>query len=286
MAFDFLLTGGRGQLGRSLEKAIEERGLSCCTTDVPELRVDDSSSVREWIGRARPGAVLHCGAVTDVDGCERDPGLAERVNAKGTANVARACADASIPLVYISTDFVFDGRGRRPYREDDEPNPLSVYGRTKLEGELAVLSEGRDDFYVVRTSWVFGPKGRNFPAAILKKARGGEPLRVVTDQIGRPTMTDDLASAILDLLEIRPAAGIYHCSDRGVCSWHRFACDVLDLAGLSDVEVGEMLSQELGRPAARPAYSVMDLSKIEAALGRRMPDYRDAIERYLRQEME
>lgn len=284
MAVDYLVTGAKGQLGRALLAAIEARGQTACATDVPELCVDDRQQVETWLRQQRPRLVLHGGAITDVDGCERDPALAMRVNATGTANVAAACAGLGIGMVYVSTDFVFDGHAARPYLETDAPSPLSVYGDSKWRGEQAVLAAGRDDFYVVRTSWVFGPGGRNFPAAILARARSGQPLKVVTDQVGRPTMTQDLAAAMLDLCELRPPGGIYHCSNEGVCSWHQFAVDVLQLAGLGDVPVGEQLAAELARPAPRPAYSVLDTHKLDAVRGKPMPHYRDALQRHLLQE--
>lgn len=284
MSVDYLVTGAKGQLGRALLAAIAARGQTACATDVPELCVDDLAAVRSWLTEQRPRVVLHGGAVTDVDGCERDPALAERVNATGTANVATVCAELGLALCYVSTDFVFDGAQRTPYQETDRPNPLSVYGRSKWHGEEAVLGHGRPDFYVVRTSWVFGPGGKNFPKAILQRARSGQPLVVVTDQVGRPTMTQDLAAAMLELCAARPAGGIYHCANEGECSWHQFAVDILAAAGLGDVAVGTQTAAELSRPAARPAYSVLDTHKLQAALGRPLPHYTDALRRHLQQE--
>lgn len=280
MPVDYLVTGALGQLGRSVMADVAARGQTACATDIPELCVEDIDSVRRWIDDKEPRTVLHCGAWTDVDGCEEQPDRADLINGAGTANVARVCAEAGIGLVYISTDFVFDGDGERPYLEADQPDPISAYGRSKLLGEQAVLEQGRDDFYVMRTSWVFGPGGKNFPAAILARARSGQPLRVVTDQIGRPTMTQDLAAAMLDLRTSGAEAGLYHASNEGVCSWHEFAVDIVAAAGL-DVEVGTMHSSELDRPAPRPAYSVLDTSRLTAARGKPMPHYRDALRRYL-----
>lgn len=283
MAVDFLVTGANGQLGRALLAAIAARGRTACPTDIPELCVEDAAAVRRWIREQEPRTVLHAGAWTDVDGCERDPDRAQIVNGQGTANVAAACAERDLALVYVSTDFVFDGRAARPYREDDPPAPLSAYGKSKLAGEQAVLAAGRPDFHVLRTSWVFGPGGRNFPAAILQRARSGQPLRVVTDQVGRPTMTHDLADAILDVALGGVPGGLYHASNEGQCSWHQFARDIVAAAGL-DVEVSTMTSAELDRPARRPAYSVLDTHKLAAARGRPFPHYRDALRRYLQEE--
>ncbi|MEC7583167.1 MAG: dTDP-4-dehydrorhamnose reductase [Planctomycetota bacterium] len=283
MPVDYLVTGALGQLGRAVMADVAARGQTACATDIPDLCVEDIDSVRRWIGDQEPRTVLHCGAWTDVDGCEQQPDRADLINGAGTANVAKACAEAGIGLVYISTDFVFDGSGERPYLETDAPDPISAYGRSKLLGEQAVLEQGRGDFYVMRTSWVFGPGGKNFPAAILARARSGQPLRVVTDQVGRPTMTHDLAAAMLDLCTSGAEAGLYHASNEGVCSWHEFAVDVVAAAGL-DIEVGTMHSSELDRPAPRPAYSVLDTSRLSAARGAPMPHYRDALRRYIEEE--
>ena len=176
---------------------------------------------------------------------------------------------------------VFDGESERPYRPDDEPNPISQYGHSKLLGEREVLLRERPDFWIVRSGWVFGPDGSNFPRAILDRARSGEALRVVDDQTGSPTLTLDLAEALLDLATARPEAGIYHACNRGACSWHRFACDILDAAGIQ-ADVARIKSSELDRPAPRPRYSVLDCTNMTELRGQPLPYYKDAIERYLR----
>jgi dTDP-4-dehydrorhamnose reductase len=160
-----------------------------------------------------------------------------------------------------------------------------VYGASKLAGERAVLAAPRPGFYVARTAWVFGPGGRNFPKAILARARSGEPLRVVDDQVGSPSMTRDLAEAMVDLALSGTEAGVYHMTNSGSCSWHQFACEVLEGAGIA-AEVGRMDSSELGRPAKRPAYSVLDCSRLELVRGRALPSYKDALARYLAEELE
>ncbi len=284
MSVDYLVTGGRGQLGRAVAREAGRRGRSVCMTDTTNLRVEDQGAVRRWLVEQKPRFVLHGGAWTDVDGCEKEPQKAVAQNGTGTAHVADVCAELGIGLVYVSTDFVFDGRATTPYREDATTAPLSAYGRSKLLGEQALAAHQRQDFYVLRTSWVFGPKGKNFPAAMLARARSGQPLKVVTDQIGRPTYTDDLAAAMFDLCELKAPGGIYHASNEGQCSWHRFATDILAAAGFGAVTVGTMTSQELGRPAARPAWSVLDTDKLAAVRGKRLPDYHDALRRYLKEE--
>ena len=234
--------------------------------------------------------VLHCGAITDVDGCERAPLTAYRINGLATAWVSEAAAAAGAALAYVSTDFVFDGAGTVPYPVDAVAAPLSVYGASKRLGEEAVLAHGRPDFWVVRTSWVFGPGGRNFPRAMLDRARAGQPLAVVTDQIGRPTMTHDLAEALVDLVQAAPPGGVYHAANEGQCSWHQFAVDVLREAGLGHVAVGTQTAAEYaaavvaaGRPAParRPAWSVLDTSSLARVRGRPMPHYLEALRRHL-----
>ncbi|MCA8957908.1 MAG: dTDP-4-dehydrorhamnose reductase [Planctomycetes bacterium] len=280
----FLVTGALGQLGRVACEAVAARGWQAIATDVPEVPVDDFDALAAVFGREQPTHVLHCGAITNVDGCEADPDTANRVNGTGTAHVARLAEQHGAALVYVSTDFVFDGKGTRPYRPEDPPGPISAYGVSKLLGERAVLERGCAAFYVTRTAWVFGPGGKNFPRAILDRARSGQPLRVVDDQIGCPSMTRDLAEAMLDLITSGAPGGIYHMANEGSCSWHRFACQILQAAAI-DVPVGTMSSAELGRPAPRPAYSVLDCSKLTAVRGKPLPHYEDALRRYLQEEL-
>ena len=280
----FLVTGALGQLGRVTVEHLRSLGHEVVPTDLPELPVEDGAVVQAFVESHEPTHVLHCGAWTDVDGCETDPVKAQLVNGHGTGNIAAAAAAAGAALVYVSTDFVFDGRSDRPYRHDDLPSPVSGYGASKLAGERAVLGCRRDDFYVVRTAWVFGPGGRNFPRAILDRALAGQPLRVVDDQVGCPTLSRDLAEALVDLALSGAKGGIYHVTNEGSCSWHEFAQEIVAAAGL-DVEVAAMSSAELGRPAQRPANSVLDTTRLAAVRGRTLPDYHDALRRYLEEEL-
>ena len=280
----FLVTGAEGQLGRVTVEDIESRGIEVLSTDIPELPVEDMDLVQAFFREHQPTHVLHCGAMTDVDGCELDPDLANTINGVGTGNVAAAAEQVGAVLLYVSTDFVFDGRSQRPYRHDDPPAPVSAYGASKLAGEQAVLSAQAPGCYVARTSWAFGPGGRNFPAAILERARSGQPLRVVSDQVGCPSMTRDLAVAMVDLVLSGATPGIYHMANEGSCSWHQFACEILEAAGIQ-AEVGTMTSSELNRPARRPAYSVLDCSRLAEVRGRTLPSYKDALLRYLEEEL-
>lgn len=280
----FMVTGALGQLGRVTVEELQSRGVEVVGTDIPELSVDDLPALRSFFDGYQPTHVLHCGAITNVDGCETDRDLAMRVNGQGTANVAEVCADHDAALVYVSTDFVFDGDGTRPYRHDDTPAPVSVYGESKLAGETAVLSHERPNFYVTRTAWVFGPGGQNFPKAIMNRANQGLPMTVVDDQVGCPSMTRDLAAAMVDLALSGAAGGVYHMANEGSCSWHQFACDILAAAGI-DVPVATMHSSKLDRPAKRPSYSILDCSRLTEVRGAPLPSYQDALKRYLQEEL-
>ncbi|MEZ5965820.1 MAG: dTDP-4-dehydrorhamnose reductase [Planctomycetota bacterium] len=286
---DYLVTGAAGQLGRITLQLAKKRGKDAAGADVPgagleQVSVDDRTQVLRWVLKYRPRAVLHLGAWTDVDGCELNPRKAEAVNGHGTANVAAACAAVGCRLVYVSTDFVFDGRATAPLPVDAMPGPLSAYGWSKLSGERAVLAAAQPGFCVVRTSWVFGPGGKNFPRAILNKALKGENLQVVNDQVGRPTYTEDLADAILDVAEAPGASGVYHCSNEGQCSWYDFARDIVREAGCK-VDVAPISSAQMVRPARRPTYSVLDTSRLAALRGKPLPHYLDAVRRYLKEEL-
>ena len=279
---DILVTGAGGQLGRALLQRAESRGLRAHGVGTASMPLDDRATIQRVVRELAPVAIVHGGAVTNVDGCESEPLQAYRINGLGTAWLAEAAAAVGSALVHVSTDFVFDGEARGvPYAPEHPVRPLSVYGASKRLGEEAVLAFGRADFYVVRTSWVFGPGGKNFPKAILDRARSGQPLKVVTDQVGRPTMALDLADALLDLARLRPAGGIYHAANEGHCSWHAFAVGVLQAAGLGSIEVGSQSAADLKRPAPRPAWSVLDTQKLTQVRGLAMPSWQDAVQRYL-----
>jgi dTDP-4-dehydrorhamnose reductase len=194
--------------------------------------------------------------------------------------LARACRDHGAALAHVSTDYVFSGEASQPYREDDPTGPRSAYGRSKLLGERALRDAGLPRWWVLRTSWLFGPGGRNFPRAILTRARQGGPLRVVDDQSGSPSFTRDVAPALLDLFALGAPSGVWHAANEGQCTWHEFAFEIVRRAGL-DVAVESMGSSELDRPAPRPAWSVLDCEKLAGLRGRRLPHWTDALDRYL-----
>lgn len=282
-----LVTGAGGQLGRAVQVTGQYLGgLEVKGFAHGELAVEDAVQVRAAVDSAQPDLVVHCAAWTEVDACEADPARADLINGVGTENVADACAAANAGLVYVSSDFVFSGDAESPYKETAATAPVSAYGRSKLLGEEAVLSRGADRFWVVRTSWVFGPGGKNFPRAILNAAKAGKPLHVVDDQLGSPTMTLDLARAILDLASAEGEPGVYHAANEGACSWYDFARATLDLSGMAEVPVARMSSVDLDRPARRPSYSVLDCSRLTKLRGQPMPHYHDALKRYLDQELD
>lgn len=245
--------------------------------------ITDRNSVARVIRTARPDIAILTAAWTDVDGCERDPQRAYRVNAVGPRHVARACRAAGIPLIFISTDFVFSGKKRTPYRETDETGPLSIYGDSKLQGERAVLRE-LPDAVIVRTSWLYGRHGKNFVDTIIAKGKTEPVLKVVDDQAGSPTYTRDLAAALHAL--VRPllagtARGIYHVSNRGRVSWYGYARAILREAGVK-ARVVPIASRELARPARRPSMSEMDTSKFRSATGYVMRHWKSALRDYIR----
>jgi dTDP-4-dehydrorhamnose reductase len=249
-----LVTGGGGLLGRSLgELTSLERPVVALGRD--ELDIADPDSIARALDRYRPSTLVNPAAMTDVDGCERDPGAAHRANVEGPGALARACAAASVRLVHVSTDFVFDGRKREPYTIEDAPNPLSVYGATKLAGEEAVR-DVMPDALVVRTAWVYGLGGKNFASRLFEYAAKSKTLRGITDMRSAPTHAPELARRLLELVD-RAVPGTYHVTGAGEASWFEVARMALDLAGRDDVDLVPTTVAELGLPAPRPAYSVM-----------------------------
>jgi dTDP-4-dehydrorhamnose reductase len=203
----------------------------------------------------KPDLVIHTAAMTDVDGCELDADAAYRVNAVGAWNIAASCEEAGAKIVFLSTDFVFDGKKDQPYTEFDVPNPINVYGASKLTAERLVR-EACPRAYIVRTSWLFGPNGKCFPKTILKLSSTRKSIDIVGDQVGSPTYVDDLALSIADIVQV-PMFGTYHVSNSGQCSWHEFAEAIVAAAGMKDVTVNRISSSDWKSPTERPAYSVL-----------------------------
>lgn len=275
---DLAITGNRGQLGRSLERAAAARGLATVGADIDTLDITDADAVAAWVSEHRPRAVVNCAAYTAVDACETHEAEALAVNATAVGHLAAACREHDALLVHVSTDYVFAGSATTPYREDDPVAPRTAYGRTKLEGERRAAEAPRH--LIVRTAWLYGHGGRNFIEAIRRQVDGGaESLRVVADQRGCPTLSDDLAAAILDLIAAG-ATGTVHAVNAGETTWHGLASEIvrrLDAA----IPVLPVTTAEYPLPAPRPAYSVLDTSRLERLIGRPMPRWEDALGRYL-----
>lgn len=273
------MTGAGGLLGTELNHALglSHQVIPLSRRDLDITRPDVASTLR----RSEPDLVIHTAAYTDVDGCEKDPARAFRVNAEGTGRVAEACRELKVPLLYFSTDYVFDGTKGSPYREEDTVNPLSVYGRSKWEGEQQVRRY-LDEYFVVRTSWLYGRTGRSFLQTLLTQAKTNRPLKVVDDQVGSPTWAADLARAVARLIEKAPF-GLYHVTNSGYCSWFEFAQALLTDTGLSEVPLSRISSRELNRPAPRPAYSVLDNRAWLALLDEPLPHWRQALQTFLQQ---
>jgi len=268
-----LVTGGAGQVGAEVAAFLPHHEV--LTADRALCDVAERDSVEQVIASWRPELVVNCAAATNVDGCETDVDHAYAVNAMGVRNVAVAAARIEAHVVHISTDYVFSGDRAEPYDEWADPAPRSVYGRSKWAGESELVQHAAS-WTLVRTAWVFGRRGRNFVDTILERARAGEPLRVVDDQVGSPTYAPDLAGMLARLGADR-RAGVFHVTNAGTCTWHRFACDIVELAGLDPSAVATMKSTELDRPAPRPANSVLDNRALRLAGLPGLRHYRDAL---------
>lgn len=272
------VTGVRGQLGHDVVYELEKRGIEAVGVDIQEMDITDAVSVDRVIREAAPDAVIHCAAYTAVDAAEDNVALCRKVNADGTANIAKVCKELDIKMMYISTDYVFDGQGTRPWEPDDECHPLNVYGQTKYEGEMAV-TDAVDKYFIVRIAWVFGVNGKNFIKAILNKAKTTDTITVVNDQFGSPTYTYDLARLLVDMIQT-DRYGFYHATNEGICSWYEFACEIFTQAGVK-VNVIPVTSDEYPAKAKRPVNSRMSKEKLVENGFEKLPSWQDALRRYL-----
>ena len=270
-----LLTGGNGQLGTELRHLLDEKGVKYVSTDAKEMDITDAQATMDYITNLKPTVIYHCAAYTAVDKAEDEgKALDEKINVDGTRNVALAAKKVGATLVYISTDYVFDGKLKDgEYAVDAPINPLNEYGRTKALGEKAV-QEIMDDYYIIRTSWVFGKYGHNFVFTMQKLAETRDELTIVNDQFGRPTWTRTLAEFMYFVIDQKAPFGIYHLSNDNACSWYEFAKEILKD---TDVKVLPVTSEQFPQKATRPQYSVMDLSKAKA-LGFYIPTWQEALQ--------
>lgn len=275
-----LVTGAKGQLGTDLMNELAKRGIEGIGVDVQEMDITDAEACRRVIKNSGADAVIHCAAYTAVDAAEDNVDLCRRINGEGTRNVAQACKEADTKLMYISTDYVFDGQGTRPWEPDDERHPLNVYGQTKYEGELAV-EELSDKYFIVRIAWVFGVAGKNFIKTMLRLGKERGAVSVVDDQIGSPTYTYDLARLLVDMIQT-DKYGRYHATNEGLCSWYEFAKEIFRQAGM-DVPVTPVSSDQFPAKAARPSNSRLSKEKLSENGFERLPAWQDALGRFLKE---
>ena len=275
-----LVTGVTGQLGYDVMRVLSGRDVETVGATRDEMPLDDPVRVRTFVTETRPDAMVHCAAYTAVDRAEDEPALCHTVNAEATQSLAEACEEIGAKLIYISTDYVFPGTGERFYETGDETAPCNAYGASKLAGERAVreaMPSGR--FFIVRTSWVFGVHGKNFIRTILGLAKTRDALTVVDDQIGSPTYTADLASLLADMTESEKF-GVYHATNEGVCSWAELAAEAIRQRGLR-TKVTPVPSDAYPTKAVRPKNSRLSKASLDRGGFRRLPDWKDAVKRYL-----
>jgi len=280
------LIGANGMLASAVNRLAPDR-YKIIPFDLPDFNLTDHDLVLKSFRKAKPKVIVNCAAYTNVDGCESEEELAEQVNGEGPGHLAHASKEIGATLVHISTDFVFDGEKKEPYIEDDPINPQSAYGRTKAFGEQAIIDSDLKEYFIVRTSWLYGPGGKNFADTIIRLAIERNKLRIVSDQVGTPTYTEDLAQAIFSLLSLNHTHyGIYHYSNEGECSWYEFAEEIISQLkkqgeSFRVKEFVPIRTEEYPLPAKRPAYSVLSKEKIKTATGIKIPGWKDSLEKYL-----
>jgi dTDP-4-dehydrorhamnose reductase len=254
-----LVTGADGQLGCDVVRRLEENSIECLGAIRNELDITNEAQTNEFITKYNPDVVVHCAAYTAVDKAEDERELCYNVNVLGTKYVAAACKDIDAKMVYISTDYVFDGKGDQPFEVTDQPNPINYYGKTKYEGELEV-QKLLDKYFIIRISWVFGKNGNNFVKTMLRLAKERDEISVVADQIGSPTYTYDLTRLIVDMIQTEKY-GIYHATNEGYCSWYEFASEIFRQAGL-EVKVKPIKTEDYITKAKRPKNSRLSKRKL------------------------
>ncbi len=273
-----IVTGASGMLGKDFSKTLK-KGFYVIPLSRSELDITNFDNVMRAFEKSCPDIVVNCAAFTKVDLCEEKRKEAFLVNAKGPENLIKACNSINAKLVHISTDYVFDGMAERPYKENDQTNPINVYGQSKLEGERAIITKGKN-YLIIRTSWLFGKGGPNFIKTMLDLARKQKRLQVVQDQTGRPTYTIDLVEYVSLLINCN-AKGIVHCANSGSCTWFDLCSFALEKAGMRDAKVLPVTSDKFKRPARRPIYSVLDLERFKSITGKTPRHWNKAVLSYL-----
>ncbi|WP_315078303.1 dTDP-4-dehydrorhamnose reductase [uncultured Clostridium sp.] len=269
-----LVTGANGQLGYDVIKELKKRNIECIGTTRKELDITNYNEVSQYIEGLKPECVIHCAAYTAVDKAEDEEEICTKVNVYGTENIAKVCKIINAKMIYISSDYVFDGTGDKPHEIDETPNPVSVYGRSKYKGELEVKKH-LEKYFIVRTSWVFGANGNNFVKTMLKLGKEKESLNVVCDQIGSPTYTADLAVLLCDMA-VSEKYGIYHATNQGFCSWAEFAEEIMKLANLK-CKINYILTSEYKTKAIRPLNSRLSRKSLLDNGFNELPSWKDAL---------
>ncbi|MBQ6380506.1 MAG: dTDP-4-dehydrorhamnose reductase [Clostridia bacterium] len=272
-----LVTGVGGQLGRDVVLELESRGIPCKGVDLADFDLTDKAQTDRYIRTFQPTAVIHCAAYTNVNAAEENEELCRKVNVEGTQNIAEACRYLKCKLIYISSDYVFDGSGDAPRNVDDPTGPLNAYGKSKLDGEAAARINPQT--FVVRTSWVYGYNGNNFVKTMMQLGRQKTELTVVADQIGSPTYTKDLAKLLADMVQTTKY-GTYHATNEGFCSWAEFAAAIMKEAGIA-CRIVPVYSAAFPSPAKRPLNSRLSKISLDFASFQRLPDWHNALSRYL-----
>lgn len=273
-----LVTGVKGQLGYDIMRVCQKQGIEAIGVDIEEMDITNSDRVTEVITNAKVDAVIHCSAYTAVDKAEDDIETCNLVNVVGTRNIAQVCHDLDLKMMYFSTDYVFDGQGVEPWKPDDKPSPLNVYGNSKYLGELEVQNL-IEKYFILRISWVFGINGANFVKTMLRLGKERDEINVVNDQIGAPTYTYDLAKLAVTMIQ-SDKYGIYHATNEGDISWYDFACEIFKQAGV-DVKVNSVVSDVFPTKAKRPNNSRMDKSSLTGNGFKMLPKWQFALGRYL-----
>ncbi len=274
-----LVTGVKGQLGYDVVEECKKRGIEAIGVDVEEMDITNAFIVKKVIKEANVDAVVHCAAWTAVDKAEDEVELCTKVNVEGTRNIAEVCQELDIKMMYFSTDYVFDGTGERPWEEYDERHPLNVYGQTKCDGEI-IVQDLIKKYFIVRIAWVFGTNGNNFIKTMLRLGKEHGAVKVVSDQVGSPTYTYDLAKLVVEMIQ-SDKYGIYHATNVGICSWYEFACEIFKQAEM-DVSVTPVSSNEFSAKAKRPQNSRMSKTELDRNGFAQLPSWQDALSRYLK----
>ncbi len=277
---NILITGANGQLGSILNEVLSGvEGVNILLTDIDRVDITDYNALNTFMSSYRVDLVVNCAAYTAVDAAEDEPELCHKVNTLAVGNIARAAVNCGARVIHISTDYIFDGDATLPYKECDTPNPQSVYGDTKLKGELALQAIATDSI-IIRTAWLYSPFGRNFVKTMITLGEARGTLSVVADQVGTPTFAYDLAEAIkVIILSEQWVAGVYHYSNQGVCSWYEFAEAIHQQYGIVGCKINPVTTAEYPTKAKRPFYSVLDKSKITHTYGVATPQWRDSLTR-------